>query len=108
MSAALERFYSLDETIRAIKDDHASTLKSVNDALMAKSIELELTKDRLRQAIKDRDASERVTVKLVTQFAMVETVFAEAKRMALQVQSMEQFKEETANDPIPLLPKNQL
>ena len=103
MSAALERFYSLDETIRAIKDDHANSLKSVSDLLLAAQIELELTKDRLKKAVADRDAAERVTVKLLTQFSVVEQVFADAKRMALQLQSMEQFAAESAKDPSPLL-----
>src|SRR4051812_37443050 len=70
--AAMDNFYSLDETIRRIKEEHAEELKAVNDRLMASNIELELTKRRLAQANADRDTYMRLATKLVAQFGTVE------------------------------------
>ena len=83
---ALERFYSLDETIRDIKEAHQAEIQSVKDKLMAAEIEAVMLREALQVADRERRSAERVTVKLLTQFATVEAVFAEAKRLALSTE----------------------
>ena len=83
---ALERFYSLDETIRDIKEAHQAEIQSVKDKLMAAEIEAAMLREALQVADRERKSAERVTVKLITQFATVEAVFAEAKALALSAQ----------------------
>lgn len=85
--SALDPFLSLDGQIQKIRQDHDTKLKAVNDQLMAAQIELVMTKKALVERTQERDQSERVALKLVTQFGMVEKIFAEAKALALSFES---------------------
>ncbi len=74
---------SLDETVAAIREQHATEIKAATDAQFAAEVRATLLQDQLNQAIEARTIAERITVKLITQFGVVETVFAEAKALAL-------------------------
>lgn len=91
--SATDRFNSLDETVKSIRDDHERTLKASQDELMAAHIELALAKDALKQSNAERDKWMRICTKFTTQFATVETVCADVKRLAL---SMEEQPQEQA------------
>lgn len=82
---ALDRFYSLDETIRGIKEEHSTTLKAISDQLLAGQIELELTKKNLLAAQADRDKWMRIATKFTSQLGTIESVVAEAKTLALVI-----------------------
>lgn len=91
--SALDRFASLDETITSIRQDHAETLKACTDHLLATQLELELTKAQLTKACLDRDRYMRISTKLITQFAVVENVFSEAKALALAAGNEKEIEE---------------
>lgn len=74
---------SLDETIAAIRDEHETQMKACADRVLAAEVRATLLEDQLARAIEARSQAERVCVKLITQFGVVESVFAEAKEMAL-------------------------
>ena len=80
----IDRFNSIDDILRTAREEHHDTLKQVNDQLLAARIELEMTKNLLRGETEARQVAERIAVKLVTQFSVVEAVFAEARSMAMQ------------------------
>ena len=103
--SALDKFQSLDDTIRNIKDQHTSEMSQMESRLKSAEIELELTKKALERAQERSQISERLAVKLVTQFGTVEAVFSEAKKLALQVDSMVEQEKETREDPSPFAPK---
>jgi hypothetical protein len=74
---------SLDETIAAIREAHATEMQECKDRTIAAEVEAALLRDQLARAIEARASAERITVKFVTQFAMVEKVFAEVKALAM-------------------------
>lgn len=80
-------FESLDETVRRIREDCELQLQTMRDKLIAAEIEATLCKEQLAKANEARDLYMRVAERLVTQFATVEKVFADAKAMALAIPS---------------------
>lgn len=103
--SALDKFQSLDETLRTIKEQHASEMTQMESRLKSAEIELELTKKALKTANERTMISERLAVKLITQFGAVESIFSEAKKLALQVDSMVEMQKETEKDPSPFAPQ---
>lgn len=91
---ATDRFNSLDETVKSIREEHERALKASQDELLAAHIEVAMLKDAIKSANTDRDKWMRIATKLTTQFGTVEAVFADAKRMAL---SIEEEKKAQAN-----------
>jgi hypothetical protein len=96
-------FESLDETVRAIRAECEMQLKAMADKLLAAEIESTLCRDLLKQSNDSRDAYMRVAERLVTQFATVEKVFADAKAYALALPEKEPPQADH-----PLLPKVEL
>lgn len=82
---ATDRFNSLDETVKSIREEHDRALKASSDELMAAQIELAMAKDAIQKANAERDKWMRIATKFTTQFATVESVFADAKRLALSM-----------------------
>lgn len=80
-----EKFQSLDETIRQIREDCEHAVKAAQDRCVAAEMEAQICKDLLAKANDQRDLYMRIAERLVTQFATVEKVFADAKAMALTV-----------------------
>lgn len=78
-----QHFESLDETIRTIRAECEREIKAMADKLLAAEIEAALCRDLLKQSNDNRDAYMRVAERLITQFATVEKVFADAKAYAL-------------------------
>lgn len=81
--SGLDPFTSLDGQLQKIKQDHDGALKAVNDQLLATQIELTMTKSALETRTKERDQSERIALKFITQFDMVAKIFAEVQALAL-------------------------
>ena len=80
-----EKFVDLNATITEIREDCEHQVKAANDRCIAAEIEAQLCKDLLAKANEARDLYMRVAERLVTQFATVEKVFADAKAMALAI-----------------------
>lgn len=76
-------FTSLDEQINKIRRDYESRIKEREDRLLATQIELTMTKSALAERTKERDQSERIALKFVTQFDVVAKIFAEVQALAL-------------------------
>lgn len=74
---------SLDETLAAIREAHAIEIQGFKDRTLAAEIEATLLRDQLAKAVEARASAERITVKFVTQYAMVEKVLAEVKELAM-------------------------
>ena len=105
--SALEQFSSIDETLKVIRESHAAEMAAMFDALKAATVELELTKAAFKKADERAMISERLAIKLITQFGTVEAIFAEAKKLALQVDSMVAMNKETEADPSPFAPSQE-
>lgn len=73
---------SLDTTIAAIRAEHADAIRACNDRVLAAEVEATLLREQLTKANEARFAAERLSTKLITQFSVVEQVFAEAKALA--------------------------
>lgn len=86
--SALDPFLSLDGQIQKIRQDHDTALKAVNDQLLATQIELTMTKSALADRTKERDQSERIALKFITQFGMVAKIFAEVQKLALDYENI--------------------
>lgn len=95
---ATERFSSLDETIRAIRHEYEMENQTLKDALTAAQIEKEIAQTKMTDALRERDVYLRLATKLVTQFATVEQVFADAKRIAIE-HAMLEAKEGQPKEP---------
>jgi hypothetical protein len=106
--SATDKFQSIDETLAFIKETHAAEMAALADALKAATVELELTKAAFKKADERAMVSERLAIKLITQFGTVEAIFAEAKKLALQVDSMVARDEEGRIDPSPFAPKQEI
>lgn len=76
---------SIDETLAAIRDNHEREIRSAQDAQVAANLETALCREALRKAQTERDYYMRIATKLITQFGVVEAVFAEAKALALTI-----------------------
>jgi hypothetical protein len=80
-----DHFQSLDETVRAIREACDTQVKAAQDRCVAAEIEATICKDQLTKANAERDRYLRIAERLVTKFAVVEAVFAEARSFATQV-----------------------
>lgn len=97
-----DQFQSLDEAVKAIREETDAALKAMSDRLLAAELEATLCRDLLHKANEKSEAYMRVAERLITQFATVEKVFADAKAYALTLPAKEP---ETAGADHPLLPK---
>ena len=80
-------YKSLDETVARIREDCEAQLKDARDKMLASEIRSTLLEQQLKEANANRDSAVRIATKLITQFSVVEKVFAEAKELALAVES---------------------
>ena len=80
-----EQFQSIDEALRSARAECEEQLRSMQDRLMAAEMKAELCQERENEATAKCERYMRIAERLVTQFATVEAVFAEAKAMALTV-----------------------
>ncbi len=80
-----EHLDSLDATLAAARSAWDGERKALQDQIFALQTELALTKEAHIRADEAKSGAERMTVKLLTQFAIVSTVFAEARALALKV-----------------------
>jgi len=80
-------YKSLDETVARIREDCEAQLKDARDKVLAAEIRASILEQHLSEAKADRDSAVRIATKLITQFGIVEKVFAEAKELALAVES---------------------
>lgn len=106
--SALDKFQSIDETLATIRENHAAEMSAMSDALKAAQIELTLTREAFKKADERAQISERIAIKLITQFGTVEAVMSEAKKLALQVDSMVAMNRETEEDPSPYAPNPEI
>jgi hypothetical protein len=74
---------SLDETLAAIREEHAREMQECKDRTREAEVRATILQDQLDKAVEARAAAERLSVKLITQFGTVEAIFAEAKELAL-------------------------
>lgn len=78
---------TIDETLAAIREEQALQMKKCTDRVFAAEMKATLLEDQLAKAIDARTFAERLTTRLLTQFALVEQVFADAKRMAVAAEA---------------------
>lgn len=94
MVGAMEKLYSLDAEIAAIREDYQREIKALQDQLLAASLEKTLLQsqldserasfnDQLKTLRSDLRKSERLLVMFLTQFSTVEQVFSNVKDMVL-------------------------
>lgn len=82
MSTA-EHLTSLDATLAAARAAWEEEKKLLSDRIFVLETELALHKGLLQDAVKARSNAENFGTRLLTQFAVVEHVFAEARQFAL-------------------------
>lgn len=80
------RFQSLDDTLRLIREDHEEEMRAMREALSAAENDAALAKTQLAVAVEERAKAERIAIKFITQFALVEKVFSEVKALALEIE----------------------
>lgn len=78
--AATDSLNSLDQMLKAAREQHADEMKSVKDSLLASQLELKLTQDALSGQQERTGVAERFSVKLLTQFAMVDAALTLANK----------------------------
>lgn len=78
---------TIDETLAAIREEQALQMKECSDRVFAAEMKATLLEDQLAKAIDARTFAERLTTRLLTQFAVVEQVFADAKAMAVAAEA---------------------
>lgn len=88
-------YKSLDETVSAIREDCEAQLKDAKDKVLASEIRATLLEQYLAEAKADRDSAVRIATKLITQFGLVEKVFADAKELALEVSRLQKQEQKT-------------
>jgi len=86
MNAAIERFHSLDQTLADIKAAHNDEMTELRGQLLEAQTRAALAENLLKEANEGKAHAERIAVKFITQFAMVEKIFSEVKAIAMQVQ----------------------
>lgn len=98
---------SLDSTIAAIRAQHADEMQACRDRTLAAEVRAELLQSHLTEARNAQASAERIAMKFVTQFGMVEKIFSEVKALALTVQH-EVESDSLANSPgsAALIPDN--
>lgn len=89
-------YKSLDETIAAIRQDCEARIRECENRTLAAETKSTFLDSSLTKAINARIAAERITMALLTQFSVVEKVFADAKAMALQVEQGQKPPEQPA------------
>lgn len=82
MSTA-EHLTSLDNTLAAARTAWGDEKKLLEDRIFVLETELALHKGLLQDAVKARSNAENFGTRLLTQFAVVEHVFSEARQFAL-------------------------
>lgn len=90
---------SLDDTLAAIREQHELEMRECKDKMLAAEVRASLLESQLERAIEARASAERITSKLITQFSMVEAVFAEAKALALAQAAQPQIVDGTETQP---------
>lgn len=78
-----EHLDSLDATLNAARNAWEAERKSLHDRIFALETENALIKGLHADAIRARSAAEGFSTRLLTQFAVVEHVFSEARSFAL-------------------------
>jgi hypothetical protein len=89
MNAAVERFHSLDQTLADIKAAHNDEMTELRATLMEAQTRAALAENLLKDALEGKAHAERIAVKFITQFAMVEKIFSEVKTLAMAAQELE-------------------
>lgn len=84
MSATAEKFASIDTQLAAARAAWEEDRTTLEKRIHELEVELALTKGALDKAGGARDEAFRTTAKLLTQFGIVATVFAEAKQVAME------------------------
>lgn len=82
MSALDNHLMSLDETIRAVRNEYEGQIQRLKDQLTAANIENRLRAEAQAEAVAARASAERVTAALLAKFGLVSKVFEEAKALA--------------------------
>lgn len=101
----LDKLNSLDEKIKEIREHYENEIRFSQHEADTARVELELTKAALKKSEERALASERLAIRLVTQFSTVESVFNEARLLAQQVEAIAERNHETTSDPSPYAPK---
>lgn len=83
MSATAEHFASLDSRVAEIRAAWDAERTALQHRIMELETELTIRTKLHEDAIQGKDEAMRTTVKLLTQFGIVATVFDEAKQVAM-------------------------
>lgn len=83
-------YKSLDDTLATIRSTHEAEMQACKDRVLAAEIGTSFLREQLEKANEARATSERITTKLLTQFALVAQIFEEARALALELQKPSQ------------------
>lgn len=83
MTLTEERFSSIDLQLAAARAAWEGEKKSLTEQILQLETELGIHKALHEVAIKDKDLAMQTTAKLLAQFGVVATVFAEARELAI-------------------------
>jgi predicted trehalose synthase len=78
----MDHFMSIDRQLQGMREHFESERKSLMDQLFVARTEAQLANEQLQRAVEARAHAERMTVRLLTQFATVALVFDEARHVA--------------------------
>jgi hypothetical protein len=79
-------YKSIDEQLSELRAVHEAEMQACKDRTLAAEVESALLKEQLEKCNEGRALAERVTTKLLTQFALVARTFEDARAMALELE----------------------
>lgn len=92
--SALEQLDSVDRALAEMRRKYEDEKKSLQDDCMMTKVENEILKASLAEAIQNGRRWERVATQLVTQFDMVEKIFADVKGAAMTIREQNAMDEQ--------------
>lgn len=87
--SAIERFTNLDQILADARREAQTEIQSKDERIFQLETENTLLREQNRDARAAEKVAERLTVKLLTQFALVEKIFSDVKQQAIELQQQE-------------------
>lgn len=81
--SAMERFTSLDQMLAEVREEHRLEIEQKDTRIQTLQIENELLRAQNTDSRNAEKVAERFATKLLTQFALVEKIFADVKAQAV-------------------------
>lgn len=97
--SAMERFTSLDQMLAEVREEHRLEIEQKDTRIQTLQIENELLRAQNTDSRNAEKVAERFATKLLTQFALVEKIFADVKAQAVSTLDEDHGEEPITEQP---------